>query len=497
MSSVLNTSTMKSPPLEVWVAVSGVGGMVSAAASCGPGGSAFDRSAGMPAIGVLAAAGRVASAAAPASVAPFRKLRRAGSVVELRFWHDFPPGERCRRIFVGRGLLSASMPSLAPPRRCVKRRQTHVMGDGSGNATRPLLLGTGFKLRQHYCSARPSRRGSRRSGQREVGVMTPGRSHLSVVDARALAEGALRGIGYDADEARIIADHVIDAALCGYEYSGLAKILNIAESEHFKLQRRPMKVLRETDVSLALDGGNNVGMLALFHAAEATIKKTAAHGIALVSVTNAWMIGRSAYYVEMIANAGLVAIHTAASSRLVAPPGGVAAALGTNPIAIAVPSSRGPIVLDMGTSAYMMTEVMLRERLGELLPEGVAIGPGGKPTRDPTAARRGALLPFGGYKGFGLALMMQALGLLGGAESEYGYLFVAFRPDLLGPADVFERQVTQLIERIKATPRQPGIDEIRIPSERAFRSRERARREGLEIDRMVFDALVALRARQG
>jgi LDH2 family malate/lactate/ureidoglycolate dehydrogenase len=62
----------------------------------------------------------------------------------------------------------------------------------------------------------------------------------------------------------------------------------------------------------------------------------------------------------------------------------------------------------------MMTEVMLRERLGELLPEGVALAPGGEPTRDPTAARRGALLPFGGYKGFGLALMMQALGLLAG-----------------------------------------------------------------------------------
>src|ERR1700693_6435899 len=114
--------------------------------------------------------------------------------------------------------------------------------------------------------------------------MALGRMRLSVADARDLAEGALRGVGYNEDEARIIADHVIDAALCGYEYSGLAKILNIPESERFKLQRRPMKVLRETDVSLALDGGNNVGMLALFHAAEATIKKAAAHGIGLVSV---------------------------------------------------------------------------------------------------------------------------------------------------------------------------------------------------------------------
>src|SRR5258706_7430457 len=129
-----------------------------------------------------------------------------------------------------------------------------------------------------------------------------------------------------------------------------------------------------------------------------------------------------------------------------------------------------------------------RKRLGELLPEGVALGPGGEPTRDPRAARCGALLPFGGYKGFGLALMMQALGLLArsglDAESDYGYLCVAFRPELFGPADTFERQVTQLIERIKATPRQPGVDDIRIPSERAFRSRERALREGLEIDRV-------------
>ncbi|HEV7610247.1 MAG TPA: Ldh family oxidoreductase [Steroidobacteraceae bacterium] len=329
--------------------------------------------------------------------------------------------------------------------------------------------------------------------------MALGRINLSVADARDLAEGALRGIGFDDNEARIIADHVVDAALCGYEYSGLAKILNLPESERFKLPRRPLTVLRETEVSIAFDGGNNVGMLSLFHAAEATIRKAAAHGIALVSVTDAWMSGRSAYYVEMIANAGLIAIHTAASSPLVAPPGGAMAVLGTNPIAIAIPSSRAPIVLDIGTSAYMMTEVMLRERLGELLPEGVAIGPNGEPTRDPVLARCGALLPFGGYKGFGLALMVQALGLFGGSgpeqDSEPGYLFIAFRPDLFGPKDVFNRRVTQLIESIKATPRQPGIDEIRIPSERAFRARERALREGLNIDRLVYDSLVALRAR--
>jgi LDH2 family malate/lactate/ureidoglycolate dehydrogenase len=240
-------------------------------------------------------------------------------------------------------------------------------------------------------------------------------------------------------------------------------------------------------------------MLALYRAAQVTIRKAAAHGLALVSVTDAWMSGRSAYFVEMIARAGLVAINTAASHPMVAPPGGAKGMLGTNPLAIAVPSSREPVVLDFGTSAYMMTDLMLRERLGELLPEGVAIGPGGDPTRDPSLARRGALLPFGGYKGFGLALMIQALGLLGGAEQDGdpGYLFVAFRPDLLGPEDVFKRRVTQLIEGIKSTPRQAGVEEIRIPSERAFRTRAQLLVEGLTIDRLVFDALVALRGRDG
>jgi LDH2 family malate/lactate/ureidoglycolate dehydrogenase len=142
---------------------------------------------------------------------------------------------------------------------------------------------------------------------------------------------------------------------------------------------------------------------------------------------------------------------------------------------------------------------MLRERLGEPLPAGVALGPDGRPTRDASEARSGALLPFGGHKGFALALMIQALGLLAGfgpgGVREYGYLFIAFKPDLLGPADRFEREVTLLIERVKATPRQEGVDEIRIPSERAFRARELAHLNGLDIDRLVYDALISLRQR--
>lgn len=328
--------------------------------------------------------------------------------------------------------------------------------------------------------------------------ISPDRVRLSVAEAREHSERALRGIGYDAEEARIVADHAIDAALCGYEYSGLAKLLNIPEHRRFKSPRAPIKLLRETEVSALYDGGNNVGMLVMHHATRAAIERAAGRGVAIIGVTNSWMSGRSAYYMEMIAKAGLVGIHTAASARSVAPFGGARPMLGTNPIAFGMPSSGGPIVFDMGTSAFMGTDLAYRERLGKLLPEGVAVDREGRPTRDPGMARLGALLPFGGYKGFGLALMVQALGVLAGSaldpDQDDGYLFIVFKPDLLVGLDEFKQHVGALIERVRATSRQPGVEEIRIPGERAFRSREQAMHDGIEIDRVVYEALGALQA---
>lgn len=330
--------------------------------------------------------------------------------------------------------------------------------------------------------------------------MPADRIHLGVDEARALGERALRGIGYDDEEARIIADHVIDAALCGYEYSGLAKILNIPEHGRFARPRHKMRLLHETPVSALYDGGNNVGMVAMYHAAKAAIDRAAAHGISVIGVTNSWMSGRSAYFVEMIANAGLVAIHTASSGAVVAPYGGTKPALGTNPIAFALPGEQGPLVLDMGTSAFMATELQLRVRLNQELPEGVAIDRDGRPTRDPAEARAGALLPFGGdtfgHKGFGLGLIVQAFGLLGGAAAvpgnDDGYVFIAFRPDLLVPLADLKRELAALVARVKAVPPQPGFAEIRLPGEQSARNRQRLASEGLIVDRLVFDRLTAL-----
>lgn len=329
-----------------------------------------------------------------------------------------------------------------------------------------------------------------------------GRIHMSVDEARALGEAAMRGAGLDAEDARILTDHVLDAALCGYEYSGLPKLLNVVDDPHFRQPRRPVRVVRESGPAALLDGGNNSGMIAACHAAEATIRRAEAHGLALVCLGNTWMTGRSAYYCEMIARAGLVAIHTVASPPAVAPFGGTRPALGTNPIAFGFPTEGDPLVIDMGTSAFMATDLQFRARLGTKLPEGVALGPDGMPTTDAAAAREGALLPFGGpeggYKGFGLALAMDALGALTvamrPAESESGYVFIAFKPDLFLPAEEYRAEVSRRIAAIKATPRQEAVTEIRIPGERSYAMRQKLTGEGIAIDQKIHDALERLAA---
>ena len=324
---------------------------------------------------------------------------------------------------------------------------------------------------------------------------TTERVRLSVEHARALSERAMRGIGYDREEARILADHVIDAALCGYEYSGLPKLLNVADHPRFERPRRPLRILRDTGPSVLFDGGNQNGMIGMYHATRVAIERATSHGLALVGVNDLWMSGRSAYYVEMAARAGLIAIHTVAAHPLVAPPGGARPALGTNPIAFGFPLEGDPLVIDLGTSAFMGTDLQFRQRLGIPLPDGVAIDANGRPTTDADAARRGALLPFGGHKGYALALALHALGVVCGgavAPERDGYLLIAFQPDLFVPLDDYRRTLAAEIATIKATPRQPGVAEIRIPGERAYRDRARLAREGLEIDERIRAALTRL-----
>ncbi len=322
--------------------------------------------------------------------------------------------------------------------------------------------------------------------------------HLSVAEATATAEGALVRIGFSLHEAQVIAAHLVDAALCGYTFAGLPRILTIAEDPRTRQKRTPVRIVKETPVSALVDGGNYVGYYAVYRAAEIAVRKARASGFALVGIYDCHLSGRNSYYLEMIARAGFVGIHMASAPPIVVPMGGRRPGLGTNPIAIAVPRDPFPYIFDMGTAAIMRGEVILRSRTGDALPDGVAIDSQGHPTTDPAEALLGGILPFGGHKGYGLSCMIQAVCLLAGAAlprgrvQDYGFLFIVFDPELLMPLGQFKQQLEDLLGLIKGTPCQPGVSEIRVSSERAFAERERQRSEGISLDKDVYEAIKAL-----
>ena len=329
-------------------------------------------------------------------------------------------------------------------------------------------------------------------------IDTPNTVRLNVADATALGERALQRVGYSGEDARIIVDQLVDNALCGYKFAGLPRILAIAGDDKTRRNRAPVKIVHETPVSALLDGGNNVGYISAYRAAEVAIGKARAIGMCSVGVYNSYYSGRNAYFVEKIVKEGLVGFHIASAKPRVLPLGGARPALGTNPICFGFPSDNGPVIVDMGTASLMWGDVMLHAHLGQPLPAGTGFDENGRPTLDAAAALRGGVGTFGGYKGFGLSFAVQALGLLAGAAiahgnvQDYGFLFWVLDPEMMLPGGGFSKQMAELVEKIKATPRQPGVDEIRIPSERASSERERRRAEGIVLERQVVDSLKAL-----
>lgn len=321
---------------------------------------------------------------------------------------------------------------------------------------------------------------------------------LSVAEALALGQGALRGVGLDEGEARVITEHLVDNMLCGYEFAGLPRILAIAEHPNFRLPCAPVSVVHETPTSALIDGGNHVGYVPVLKGALLAAEKAQAHGMAIVGVSNCWFSGRNAYYLERIARQGLVAIHTASGLGNVVPPGATRATLGTNPIGFALPTTADPLIFDMGTASTMWGEVLLYAMLDKQFPEGIGVDAQGRPTTSAREIAKGGVLPFGGHKGFGLSVVVQALGILAGARRasgkviDSGFLFIVVDPGLLMPRESFHEQLSEMLDQLRALPRQPGVDAIRIPSERAFAERERRRRDGLTLPVKVQEALRAM-----
>ncbi|MDQ8731454.1 Ldh family oxidoreductase [Bradyrhizobium sp. LHD-71] len=323
----------------------------------------------------------------------------------------------------------------------------------------------------------------------------PDKVRLSIEEARALGEQACQRLGFSAEDARIITDQLVENALRGYRFASLPRILAIQGDERSKQARKPISIVKETPVSALVDGGNNVGYVAAYRAAEIAIAKARTSGMSVVSVYDSYYSGRNAYFTEMVVNAGFVCIHTASAKPRVLPPGGVRPALGTNPFCIGFPSKNGPVIYDIGTASLMWGEVLLHARLGEPLPDGVGFDEAGRPSTNADEVIKGGVIPFAGHKGYGLSFAIQALGLLGGAArarglvQDYAFFFIAIDPAILLEEDEFEQQMAELVARIKATPKGKGVEEIRIPGERGARERKIRARQGIVFDRAVIEAL--------
>lgn len=322
---------------------------------------------------------------------------------------------------------------------------------------------------------------------------------LKIEQARALAAKVLVRHGIGNEHALQVADHLIDAALCGHEYSSLPRVLAIVDELKNKKPAGVMRVTHEDGVFAHIDGGDNIGYVVALAAVDKAIEIGKRHGVAVVTANNTWFSGRCSYYIERAARQGLVAMHTTNTTARVAPLGSADRLMGTNPFSLAFPSSGDPLVIDIGTSAITWGDVVLARAKGEPLPDGVAVDRQGKITCDPAAALDGAFLPWGGPRGSALALAVQLLGVLAGSRvviddtSNYGLFFIVIDPERLALGGAFKAQVAELRRVVETSRPLDPTNPVRVPGDGSQVRRKRALDAGMvTLDDKVYERILAL-----
>jgi ureidoglycolate dehydrogenase (NAD+) len=237
-----------------------------------------------------------------------------------------------------------------------------------------------------------------------------------------------------------------------------------------------------------------------------------AAGVGLVSVHGSNHFGAAGWFALHAAERGMIGLALTHAEADVVPFGGRRPALGTNPLAVAVPRGDGPpVLLDMATSGVAMGRVLLARKRGEPIPEDWAVDADGEPTTDPRQVR--AVRPMAGPKGYGLAFVVEVLaGLLSGSRSGtevrrmyddfdepqgIGHFLGAIDPARFVPPEAFAGSVDRLAGQLKATPPAPGFDEVLLPGEPEDRAEARHRRDGVPIPEELRRELVELGAAYG
>jgi hydroxycarboxylate dehydrogenase B len=340
---------------------------------------------------------------------------------------------------------------------------------------------------------------------------------ISVADLRAFVTAVFRATGSDSAEARIVGDHLVDANLAGHESHGVIRVSKYVDwhAKGMVIANQHAVVVRESPCNAVIDGQFGYGQVIGLEATELAIAKARQSGLCAVAIRNAGHLGRIGAWAEQVAQAGLASLHfvnTSGFGVLVAPHGGTDRRLSANPIAAGAPDPDGvPLILDVSTSAIAEGKIQVAKNRGEWLPPGCTIDSEGRPNRDPAAfygPPAGALLPFGGHKGYGLSIFCEIFaGALSGGQTTNprnvtagrlvnNMLSLVFDAESFCGAEAFRAEIGRLAAWVKASPPTVPGEEILLPGEIERRTRVRLERDGIPLDvvtrRQIADSVRAL-----
>ena len=308
------------------------------------------------------------------------------------------------------------------------------------------------------------------------------------------------GAGVPADEAQIVAHSLVTSNLLGHDSHGVIRIPQYVNNVRQGLVHvGAIRTVQEAPAMAVLDGGWGFGQVVARQAAERAIAKARQHTVAVVTAYHCNHVGRLGEYVEIAAQAGMLALATVnnhGQGRLLAPFGAKSGRLSPNPIAFGAPRpGEVPFVMDLTPSVVPEGKVRVKRNRGEPLPAGWVQDAEGRPTTDANALYEGgSLLPLGGpvgHKGFALALMVEILsGALGGAgvsrpnpeRAGNGLFYAAINPESFLPREQYLSEMTVLANHVKSSPPLDGVSEVFLPGEPEYRTRIARLRDGLDID---------------
>ncbi len=314
--------------------------------------------------------------------------------------------------------------------------------------------------------------------------------------------------GFNPEHAENTADVLIWANARGFDSHGVLRIPRYVEMvEQGRINPKgQINVLSQTAAVLQLDAGNMPGATAMCTAMDGATELARVGGIGWCSVKNITHAGAVGYYSIRACKENCIGIVMSASGPLMAYHGARVSGLSTNPVSIAVPNKRNPLLLDMSTSTVALGKIMQAKDAGSRIPADWGIDDAGNATTDPHKVA--TLTPLGGPKGSGLSLMIEILAsvlvsnpvlsqALNGGNSAMNGLALAINIDAFGDPNIFATNIVKLAKSIKDLPSASGVDEILLPGERGFRLAKKRMRDGIPLAAGTVSRLTELAKRLG